>query len=82
VGGRRAVDPARAWVPVWELPARADAVAVIVCGGAGSQVPRPPGRLRGLVVHVLSPQGRKAGGLPDGAPVAQGAVGRRVDVGV
>jgi hypothetical protein len=53
-----AVDPVRAWAPVWELVARADAVAVIVFGGAGLQVPRPPGRLRGLAVHVLSPQGR------------------------
>jgi hypothetical protein len=50
-----AVDPARGWAPVWELAGRVMADAVIVYGGAGSQVPKPPGRLRGLPVHLLAP---------------------------
>jgi len=50
-----AVDPARGWAPVWELAGRAVADAVIVYGGVRSDLPRPPGRMRGLPVHMLPP---------------------------
>jgi hypothetical protein len=57
-----AQDSTRGWAAVWELAARADANAVIVHGdGTRSgkpEVPEPPGNLRRLPVHLLSPDGR------------------------
>jgi hypothetical protein len=49
----RAVDPALGWAPVWDLAARTVADAVIVYGGAKSDVPKPPSRVQGLAVQVL-----------------------------
>jgi hypothetical protein len=53
-----AADPTRSWAPVWDLAARTDAEAVIVHGGLEPDLPDPPKGLRGLPLHLLSPEGR------------------------
>jgi hypothetical protein len=53
-----AADETRGWAPVWDLVMRADADAVVVHGGEAPRLPSPPPQLRGLPIHVLTPDGR------------------------
>ncbi len=53
-----AADEAASWAPVWELVARARADAVVVHGGELCRLPKPPNQLRGLPMHLLTPDGR------------------------